>query len=201
MVAVGDEFSNPRSGERFVWRATAASTAGAFCEFDLFLKGGATVAAPHVHPRQTETFDVVSGDLSLEIAHERRRLRAGERGVVPPGTRHAWGVAGTEPAEVLVRLEPALNIEEFFERFCAIARNGGATRSGVPRNPFRLALFLHDFRAEWAFPEPWQRRLLPPVMALLAALARRFGVSPTGDDRRRTTAAVEPELDERRRLP
>lgn len=180
MVAVGDEFVNPQSGERFVWRATGASTNGEYCEFDLHLRPGAQVTAPHIHPRQIESFTVVEGALALRKGSERRGLRAGDSEVVEAGTTHAWGNSADAPAQVLVRLTPALRIEEFFERFCAIAGNGGATRSGIPRNPLRLALLLDDFRAEWGFPVPWQRRVLPPVLAVLARVARAVNVSPTG---------------------
>jgi hypothetical protein len=45
VVRVGESMENPVSGERFVWRATAASTGGEYCEFDLFLAPGARIAA------------------------------------------------------------------------------------------------------------------------------------------------------------
>jgi hypothetical protein len=68
VVQVGESMENPVSGERFIWRATAASTGGAYCEFDLFLSPGARIAAAHRHPSQLETFSVLSGALEMKIA-------------------------------------------------------------------------------------------------------------------------------------
>jgi hypothetical protein len=61
MVDVGKVMANSRSGERFVWRATHRSTGGAYCEFDLYLSGGAKAAAPHRHPNQEERLAICSG--------------------------------------------------------------------------------------------------------------------------------------------
>jgi quercetin dioxygenase-like cupin family protein len=176
MVTVGQEFSNPRSGERFVWRATRASTAGAYCEFDLYLDTGAKLAAAHIHPHQTETFTVVRGRIRLRAGREARELAEKGVGVIPPGTPHSWGNAAPGPSHVVVRLAPALDIEDFFAAFCTIAAEGGATRSGLPRNPLLLAVLLDGFRNEFGFPTPALRVLLGPVLRVVAGVARRAGV-------------------------
>ena len=64
MVQIGDSFENPITKERFVWRATAASTGGEYCEFDLHLGPGATLAAAHRH----------AADGLLELAGDRAVL-------------------------------------------------------------------------------------------------------------------------------
>ena len=135
MVDVGDEMRNPLSGERFVWLATRASTQGAYCEFDLHLDAGAAVAAPHRHPHQEERFTVVSGALLLDQTGRSSRLGPGETGVIPPDVTHRWGNAADGGSHVVVRLTPALHIEDYFATFCAVATAGRATASGIPRNP------------------------------------------------------------------
>lgn len=65
LVHVGQEMTNPRSGKRFVWRATRESTGGTYCEFDLYLDADAKVAAPHRHPHQDERFTVLAGQFTL----------------------------------------------------------------------------------------------------------------------------------------
>lgn len=166
--------SNPRSGERFVWRATRASTDGEHCEFDLYLSPGAKVAARHRHPSQEERFTVVSGALQLDQGHQGRRLEAGEIGVIPAGVPHRWGNTD-EAAHVIVRLTPALDIESFFASFCAVATAGRAARTGLPRNPFQLAVLLDAHRTEFAMANDLQQRLLSPVLSLVAAIGRRLG--------------------------
>jgi hypothetical protein len=96
--------------------------------------------------------------------------------VIPPGTAHSWGNAAPGPSHVLVRLAPALDIEDFFEAFCAVAASGEAAASGLPRNPLLLAALLDGYREEFAFPSPVMRLLLTPVLRLCAVIARRSGV-------------------------
>lgn len=76
--------------------------------------------------------------------------------MIPPGTPHSWGNANAEPSHTVVRLTPALHIEEFFGIFCVLATDGKAASSGLPRNPLRLAV------------------LLSPLLTALAALGRLF---------------------------
>jgi mannose-6-phosphate isomerase-like protein (cupin superfamily) len=177
MVAVGDEMTNAKSGERFVWRATRESTEGAYCEFDLFLAPGSKVAAAHRHPNQEERFTTVAGTLKLTRGSESVVLMPGDEQVIPRGTPHSWGNANAGAAShAIVRLTPALHIEEFFEMFCIVAGEGKATKSGLPRNPLQIAVLFDAYRQEFDFATDGQHRLLSPVMSMLAPLGRRLGL-------------------------
>ena len=175
MVRVGQEMTNARSGERFVWRATSESTAGAYCEFDLYLDADAKVAAAHRHPRQEERFTVVDGQFTLVSDGRTSELGPSEVGVVPVGAAHSWRNTTGQPSHVVVRLTPALRIEDYFEKFCAIATEGGAGPTGLPRNPLQLAVLLNGYRQEFSFATSMQQRVLGPLLTLLAGLGRRRG--------------------------
>jgi quercetin dioxygenase-like cupin family protein len=174
MVSVGDEMVNPRSGERFVWRATRASTDGAYCEFELHLSPGAKVAAPHRHPNQEERFTTVSGSIRLVRGGETILCGPGDETVIPPGTPHKWGNNDESSSFTIVRLTPALHIEEFFEVFCRLASEGKASASGLPRNPLQLAVVLDAYREEFAFATPAQQTVLSPLLTVFAAIGRRL---------------------------
>ncbi|MEH0108996.1 cupin domain-containing protein [Tersicoccus sp. MR15.9] len=180
MVDVGAEMSNPRSGERFVWRATHDSTGGEYCEFDLHLDSGAKVALAHRHPFQEERFTVVSGALDLTNGRERSTVTAGQAVAIPPNTPHRWGNAGTEASHVRVRLTPALEIEDYFAAFCAVATAGRAVRSGLPRNPFQFAVMAHAHRAEFTLPSEALQRVFGPVVGVLAPIGSRLGYRSDG---------------------
>jgi hypothetical protein len=62
MIAVGTTLENPVTGERFTFTDTAASTDGKLLAFDFALRPGGKVPVPHVHPIQTERFEVVAGE-------------------------------------------------------------------------------------------------------------------------------------------
>jgi hypothetical protein len=61
-VRPGQTVENPVTGERFTFTATAASTEGELLAFDFALKPGGAVPMPHVHPEQSERFEVVAGE-------------------------------------------------------------------------------------------------------------------------------------------
>lgn len=177
-VAVGAEMDNVRSGEHFVWLATRDSTGGAYCEFELFLSPTAKVPAPHRHPRQEERFTVLDGALAFRRGSTRSTVRVGEEIAVPADVAHSWGTAGGTPARVRVRLTPALDIEDYFATYCAIATAGKAGPVGLPRNVFQLAVLLDAYRAEFAFAFRWQEIVVGPVLSVVAAWGRRRGYRP-----------------------
>jgi hypothetical protein len=57
----GQTIANPPMGGRMVFRETAASTGGEFLRVDFFLAPGSAIAEEHVHPHQSERFEVVRG--------------------------------------------------------------------------------------------------------------------------------------------
>ena len=177
MVQIGEEMTNPQTGERFVWRATHESTRGAYCEFDLHLTADAKVAAPHRHPNQIEQFTVVTGSFALTSGQVSGTVAPGKVAVIPAGVTHRWGNTSAEPAHVVVRLTPALHIEHYFARFCAIATAGRASASGLPRHPLELAVLFDAYREEFALASRLLHRLVSPIIALLAAIGRRRGYS------------------------
>ena len=77
MITPGQTLENPVTGERFTFTDTAASTGGELLAFDFALRPGGAVPIPHVHPIQTERFEVVAGRMrfrvGLRTVHRRAR--------------------------------------------------------------------------------------------------------------------------------
>jgi hypothetical protein len=67
MITPGQTLENPVTGERFTFTDTAASTGGELLAFELALRPGGAVPIPHVHPIQTERFEVVEGRPALAM--------------------------------------------------------------------------------------------------------------------------------------
>jgi quercetin dioxygenase-like cupin family protein len=89
----------------------------------------------HLHPSQTEAFEVVSGSYTLVVAGDERTLSAGDSAEVPPGAvHHGWTDEG---AVLRITFTPALRWEEFVRRLFA----------GEPS-----ARLLHHFRDEIRLP-------------------------------------------------
>jgi quercetin dioxygenase-like cupin family protein len=166
MIKPGDTLENPVTGERFTFVHTAASTGGALLAFDFALRPGGAVPLPHVHPIQTERFEVVSGTLRFRVG--RRKLIAGPGEVVEvaPGVVHSFANAGEEEARLRVEVRPALAMEAMFAEVVAMAEAGRMTKRGLPRNVFELAALARRYDQEAHAPllsVGVQRLLLAPL--------------------------------------
>ena len=132
MAKAGQEIYNPRQKDRIVFEKTARETGGELLRLEVFAQPGAAPPPDHVHPRQEEHFETVSGTLRTRVGGEERTLRAGERMVVPAGVGHTWWIEGEEEGRVLVEFRPALNTETFFETMYGLVRDGKTGDDGVP---------------------------------------------------------------------
>jgi mannose-6-phosphate isomerase-like protein (cupin superfamily) len=90
---------------------------------------------PHVHPRMEETFEVLSGELSLLAGRKWSSHKPGETVVVPPGKRHAYRNEGSVEAHAICTARPPQSLEEFLTEAAAMAREGKLTRNGLPKTP------------------------------------------------------------------
>src|SRR3954452_7840158 len=142
MPPPGQTLENPVTGERFTFIDTAASSGGERLAFGVALRPGGAVPIAHVHPVQTERFQVVSGRMRFRLGlrtlvadaggdlHGTPRstlalanaAEAGDVVEVAPGTMHAFANAGEEEARVLVEVRPALAMESMFAEVVAMAR-------------------------------------------------------------------------------
>jgi hypothetical protein len=67
MARAGDELVNPVTGLRTVFRKTARETSGELLQVDWIGEPGWTTGPDHIHPRQEERFEILSGRLGLRV--------------------------------------------------------------------------------------------------------------------------------------
>ena len=167
MIHPGQTLENPVTGERFTFVHTAASTGGELLAFELGLEPGGAVPIPHVHPIQTERFEVVAGRMRFRVGFRHVIAEAGDVVEVAPGVMHGFANAGDEDARVLVEVRPALAMEEMFAEVVELAKAGRMTRRGLPRNLFDLAALARRYDQEAHAPfigVGLQRLLLAPLL-------------------------------------
>ena len=169
MISPGQTLENPVTGERFTFIHTAGSTGGELLAFELALRPGGGVPMAHVHPTQTERFEVVHGLMRFRIG--RRKVQAGPGDVVdvPPRVAHSFANAGDKEAHVRVEVRPALAMEEMLAEAVAMARAGRMNQRGMPRNPLDLAVIARKYDQEAHAPllgVRLQRLLLAPLVLL-----------------------------------
>jgi quercetin dioxygenase-like cupin family protein len=174
MAKAGDELVNPVTGLRTVFRKTAQDTKGELLQVDWIGEPSWTTGPDHVHPRQEERFEVLSGKLGLRVGGVERVHGSGDVIVAPAGAPHAAWNAGDDEVHVLVDFRPALRTETAFETLAGLARDGKTNRAGAPRNPLMLALVLRHFEGEIYFVQP-PLAVQRVILGVLAKVARLLG--------------------------
>ena len=182
MIAPGQTLENPVTGERFTFTDTAATTDGELLAFELGLRPGGAVPIPHVHPIQTERFEVIEGRMRFRVGLRTVEAGPGDVVEVEPGVIHGFANAGDEDARVQVEVRPALAMGEMFAEVIEMAEAGRMTKRGMPRNVLDLALLARTYDREAHAPfvgMRLQRFLLAPLV-FLARRRRRRGRAPRG---------------------
>jgi quercetin dioxygenase-like cupin family protein len=173
MARSGEVVENPMIGDRVTWRKTAQETHGELLQYELVVWPAAKGPLAHIHPRQEERFEVLSGTLRARVGDGEQTLSAGQSLAVAPGTPHTWWNDGHEEAHVLVEFRPALHFETILETGYGLARDGKTNEKGVP-NPLQLGVMFNEYQDEIylaALPIAVQKVL----WALLGTIGKRLG--------------------------
>ena len=89
MIHAGDAITNPVTGERLVFHRTASDTDGQYVLLEATVQPNGFVAAGHVHPNQTERFEVL--DRGKQVASDVASSAA--ETAKESGREHAQGAA------------------------------------------------------------------------------------------------------------
>jgi quercetin dioxygenase-like cupin family protein len=177
MIRKGDRLENPVTGEVLIFHRTSRETGGEAVLVETIVRPHGFVAAAHVHPHQTERFEVVEGRLGLRIGERELIAEPGDVATVEPGTPHRFWNAGEHEARFFCEVRPALEFESLIETMFRLAAEGKTNRKGMP-NPLRLAVIAkaHFDTVRLPFPPVWLQRA---GLALGASLGRLLGYRAT----------------------
>jgi mannose-6-phosphate isomerase-like protein (cupin superfamily) len=189
MFHSGDQIENPVTGERLIFHVTAAETKGERVVFETVVQPGGFVAAAHIHPFQTEHFEVLAGTLGMRQGKNEVELRAGESVVVEPGTPHKFWNAGDEEVRFVCTVTPALQFERLIATMYGLAAAGKTNKKGMP-NPVRLAVIANHHFDDVRLPgvPQWLQKT---GLVLGAPFGRLVGYAATFD---KTPAEAAPSL-------
>lgn len=99
--------------ERLIWKATAATTGGAFDQFELTADPDHEGAPEHVHDEVDESFFVLDGAFEFKLGDEVLVAEAGTFVFVPRGTNHTWRNATLRRSRMLLTYVPG-GMQSFF---------------------------------------------------------------------------------------
>ncbi len=177
MTRQGDTIENPITGERVTFLKTSAETDGELVVIDTAVAPGGFVAAEHLHPYQSERFEILSGEVEFKLAKEVFTARPGDVVIVESGTSHQFRNLGNEEIRFRTEVRPALSFETFLQTMFGLASEGKTNKKGMP-NPFRLAVIMdeHFDLVRLPFPPAWVQRM---GLAFASPLGLLFGYEPT----------------------
>jgi mannose-6-phosphate isomerase-like protein (cupin superfamily) len=154
MAKAGDTIESPPTGARILFLKTARDTNGELLQIDDAMKGGGRVAIEHVHPYIEERFEILSGTARFSMRGQQRDVGAGETVVVPAGTPHVWGNPHNDEVHLIIEFRPALRMEEWFETFFGLQKDGKVNpNSGLP-NPLQWAIISREYEDELYLASP-----------------------------------------------
>lgn len=169
MARKGTTITNPATGESITWIETAADTNGDRLVFDFAVRPGGKLPVVHLHPRQSEVFEVTHGRFWVRVGQEVLVLEPGARATIAPGTPHTWWNEGSETARMHVTFEPALNTETFLEQFCGLANDGRTAPDGTP-SFLQIMAMANRYELYVAGPPIVVQRVLSVVLGSVARL-------------------------------
>jgi quercetin dioxygenase-like cupin family protein len=176
MIRTGDTIENPITGERVTFLKTSAETDGELVVIDTSVAPDGAVAAEHLHPHQSERFEILEGEVEFKRGKEIIVARAGDVVMVQPGTPHRFRNLSDEEIRFRTEVRRALSFETFLETMFGLASEGKTNGKGMP-NPFRLAVIMNEHFDLVRLPSPpvWMQRT---GLSLGAPLGRLLGYGP-----------------------
>jgi quercetin dioxygenase-like cupin family protein len=177
VIRTGDVLHNPITGEAIRFLETAADTDGERVLIEVLVEPNGFVAAAHVHPYQTEVFEILDGEVTFKTGGETIVAPAGTTVRVEAGTAHKFWNTGEVAARFRCEIRPALQFERLIETMFTLANDGKTNRKGMP-NPLRLAVIAnaHFDDVRLPFPPAWMQKL---GLIAGAPLGRLMGYRPT----------------------
>lgn len=126
MVRKGDILYNPSGKETITFIQTAEDTAGLLLQTDVSIAPGGRILTSlmHVHPEQSETIFIKSGEIEATINGNKNVYREGDVIYIPAGVPHKLEII-RKPEELnfIWETAPALFTEILYETAWALPQN------------------------------------------------------------------------------
>jgi mannose-6-phosphate isomerase-like protein (cupin superfamily) len=148
MAKTNDIIENPVIGDKLQFLVTAEDSKGELLKVKLWNKIGAQGPPEHMHPKQIETFEVISGTAGIKLNGREHILTAGQTITVPMNAPHKFRNAGEDELIMIAELKPALRTEYFLESVYSLAKKGKVNKDSVPKNFLHFMTILNEHYGE-----------------------------------------------------
>jgi quercetin dioxygenase-like cupin family protein len=175
VISTGQTIENPVTGERVTFHQTSRDTGGEYVLVEAAVAPGGGVAS-HVHPYQTEEFEILSGSVEFRKNGEKVLAHEGDSITVEPGEIHRFKNVGAHEARFTAKVSPALEFESFLETMFALAADGKTNKKGMP-NPVRMAVIANEYFDDVRAPRV-PGAIQKAALSAGAAVGRLVGYTP-----------------------
>jgi mannose-6-phosphate isomerase-like protein (cupin superfamily) len=98
-------------GHPITYKATKEDTGGAYSVLEVTVMGEGP--PQHIHKAEEEAFYILEGEVNIQMGDQTIRGMVGSFVLIPRGTVHTFGNAGSTPAKLLGIISPP-GFEQFF---------------------------------------------------------------------------------------
>ncbi|KYC39494.1 cupin [Scytonema hofmannii PCC 7110] len=173
-IETSEVIINPVTGDRMtITHSSLHSHHENFqCCFDL--PPGAHGAPLHYHRGMAETFEVLDGELEMELGAKSnvKILRPGEVVYVPPRMLHSFRNASNNWTTYRTEVRSGASFEQFIRGMFGLAIDGKVNSTGTPLNPLQFALLIE--KADLVIADA--PAFVESIVKRLAQIARWMGV-------------------------
>lgn len=124
MPKQGQIITNPVTGDTYEFLETTADTNGKYVALKATIHSKKPLVPNHFHLLQDETFEVLSGELTVLFEGVIKKLQAGEKIILPKNRPHNHYNSSDMPVVYIHRVAPALDFELLIENMVALAADG-----------------------------------------------------------------------------
>ena len=142
-------------------------------EVEVTYQPGAKPPPKHLHPAQSERFEVLAGRVTAPVDGAERTLRTGDTLEIGVGAVHQMWNSGPDAARAIWETRPAGRTLEWFGQLDRLQREGKVGKNHMP-GPLVMGALLTEYRDVLQV-AVGPRTLVRGVMAVLGFIGRRTG--------------------------
>lgn len=147
MAYKGQIWDDPASGDKIEVLETARENNGARLRYHFTIKQGGLKPALHIHEKQDEIFEVISGKLTYHLHGRLEVAGPGETIVLPQGLPHThYNGEAKEPLVMIQTIAPALDAEWLIDSFLGLTSDG-KIKNGKP-DFLQVMVWLKYYKAK-----------------------------------------------------
>lgn len=156
-----------QSGDSAELLEGAATSGGAHVRTRFVFNAAGLHAPPHRHPRQDETFEVISGTMAYDLDGTKHIAEPGRTVTLPKNVLHQHYSAGPQDTVVIQTITPGLDFDYIVENLFGLGSEGRGVQ-GL-NNIVQGLIWIHKMKGPFFLGAPvWIQYVLASIISPLA---------------------------------